>query len=660
MFLSSFHRYVYQTFVALDCILETLKIVKGTNQIVLFTTESESLCFHVAKWLYTRLLKDENSTDKAETMLKSMRFFTNNSPGKAFEINISRKNKLEKKSYSEINQDFRRSIVLFVVDEAHDIFTQHGESDFKSTVKTLAKEKNDDEGSRLLLLSDESQASSFVDWSHMEGIQRRKLVTSCRATKRLTLASMLYQVRQSSDAKCAHNLVDGPMPKSYIFPKEEESETKFNTYADNIIEALRHMTEEQFTDRVDLDLRIAIAVPNKEFKDTILDEGGLKGKLEDKGWVTVDALDAVKSLGKDSQNADCNRKKKKKKIVFDVISSLNGLEFIGVIAVGLDKEMKPNDDPEARKLHQSMLYRAISRSRFTFAVINEDVDNGWLTWLNRSVKVEGNEDTLDFDSAKGRVDPGNTGDQLKTSRTDNMTSDNTGDEGEKSYRYTPSSGNLDSPVDSLNDKIPGAVEKDDRVITQNYFDTSSNNVGLLGKGNPEFLPIKYDPIRNPDAVEPADKALMREYGIIFISARFDGGPREQEARYLKEELVMLGLDARIVEAGAGDDFGDKTHAYLYSMKTMIAFCFDNYGQKTVSKYSTYHELHYAYDEDKRIIPIKRCAEWPPKPPLDHDGGNKGIIQNAIVFKRGLAYLDWSNKKWDPAACAKKVKEELQK
>jgi hypothetical protein len=26
----------------------------------------------------------------------------------------------------------------------------------------------------------------------------------------------------------------------------------------------------------------------------------------------------------------------------------------------------------------------------------------------------------------------------------------------------------------------------------------------------------------------------------------------------------------------------------------------------------------------------------------------------------LAYLDWSNKKWNPAACAKKVKEELQK
>ena len=119
---------------------------------------------------------------------------------------------------------------------------------------------------------------------------------------------MCYQLRQSSDVKCAHNLVDGPMPKSYIFPKEEETKKKFNTYTDTIIEALRHMTEEQFTNRVDLDLRIAIVLPDEKFRDKVLDEGGLKGKLEDKGWVTVDDLDAVKSLGKDSQNADCNRK----------------------------------------------------------------------------------------------------------------------------------------------------------------------------------------------------------------------------------------------------------------------------------------------------------------------------------------------------------------
>ena len=95
------------------------------------------------------------------------------------------------------------------------------------------------------------------------------------------------------------------------------------------------------------------------------------------------------------------------------------------------------------------------------------------------------------------------------------------------------------------------------------------------------------------------------------------------------------------------------------MKTMIAFCFEDYGEKTVSKYSTYWELKDAYDKDKRIIPIRRCVEWPPKPPLDHgDDGYKGIIQNDKVFKRGLAYLDWSTKNWNPAECAKEVKEAL--
>jgi hypothetical protein len=180
-----------------------------------------------------------------------------------------------------------------------------------------------------------------------------------------------------------------------------------------------------------------------------------------------------------------------------------------------------------------------------------------------------------------------------------------------------------------------------------YTDTRSHN-----------LQKKLQDSKNPNAVEP-DKAPMREYEI-FISARFDGGPREQEARVLQDELVKIGVDARMVEAAAGVDFGTETHKYLYSMKAMIAFCFEDYGQNTTSMYSTYWELKYAFDKKKRIIPIKRCAEWPPKPPLDHDGGYKGTIQNDNVFTGGMAYLDWSNKIWSPAECAKKVKEELQK
>jgi hypothetical protein len=78
------------------------------------------------------------------------------------------------------------------------------------------------------------------------------------------------------------------------------------------------------------------------------------------------------------------------------------------------------------------------------------------------------------------------------------------------------------------------------------------------------------------AVPSGDKAPMREYEI-FISARFDGSQREQDVRDLKDELVKIGVDAHMVEAAAGEDCGDKTHDYLYYMKTMIAFCFKDYG-----------------------------------------------------------------------------------
>jgi hypothetical protein len=196
------------------------------------------------------------------------------------------------------------------------------------------------------------------------------------------------------------------------------------------------------------------------------------------------------------------------------------------------------------------------------------------------------------------------------------------------------------------------VNKGLRAIKR-YYDEL--DIGTQQVSNEIKVVSSQKPVPSDDS-----KAPMREYGIIFISARFDGGPREQEARDLKDELVKIGLDARMVKAAAGRSFGDDTNNYLYSMKTMIAFCFDNYGQKTVSRYSTYWELNLANDKEKHIFPIRRCAEWPPKPPLDHDGGNKGIVQNYNVFTGGMAYLDWSTKKWDPAACAKKVKEELQK
>ena len=142
---------------------------------------------------------------------------------------------------------------------------------------------------------------------------------------------------------------------------------------------------------------------------------------------------------------------------------------------------------------------------------------------------------------------------------------------------------------------------------------------------------------------------------IFVSARFRGDNFEAEARSLHQELLKVGMNAYVIPGGGGDNFGEKVMKALHEMKTMVAFCTGDYGAKTLSPYSTYHELQVSNERDKHILPIRRCAEWPPEP-ADSDGGSRGKELNSFVLRKGLACLYWHRREWDAAECAKEVKE----
>ncbi len=138
---------------------------------------------------------------------------------------------------------------------------------------------------------------------------------------------------------------------------------------------------------------------------------------------------------------------------------------------------------------------------------------------------------------------------------------------------------------------------------------------------------------------------------IFISARFLGDSTEKRARELCRELLKLDLKVFMVDAKAGDDFGEKVMAGLNQMKTLLAFCSNNYGANTGNAYSTYREIKFANENKKHILPIKICKEeWPPAP-----NDEKGRMQNKFIFGPGMLYLDWSCKEWDAAECAREVK-----
>jgi GTPase SAR1 family protein len=147
---------------------------------------------------------------------------------------------------------------------------------------------------------------------------------------------------------------------------------------------------------------------------------------------------------------------------------------------------------------------------------------------------------------------------------------------------------------------------------------------------------------------------------VLLSARFNPANKlnEAKARELAQELRNIGVNVYMVDVGVGETFGDKTNFALTHMDAMICFCTFDYGENTISPHSSFGELNHARENRIPYVPIKMCKGWPPKPPPDYDGNNKGLEQNNVAFKNDLLYLDWYDKVWDAKNCAEEVKAAL--
>jgi hypothetical protein len=140
---------------------------------------------------------------------------------------------------------------------------------------------------------------------------------------------------------------------------------------------------------------------------------------------------------------------------------------------------------------------------------------------------------------------------------------------------------------------------------------------------------------------------------LFISAGFLKNISEERARELYEELKKLGLEAFIVDANAGDDFGALTMHCLYLMKVLVIIGCDEYGALTENSFSSYFELKDANRRNIHMIVVQMCTDWPPKPTKDKEG--RGAQQNSFILGNdGLCKLRWHRREWNAAACAKEI------
>ena len=224
-------------------------------------------------------------------------------------------------------------------------------------------------------------------------------------------------------------------------------------------------------------------------------------------------------------------------------------------------------------------------------------------------------------------------------------------------------------------------------------------------------------IPNPAAVKQNARTLRgkgnKRSGIMF-SGRFDGGPKEAFLRatavstspaplpsHVAQSFVVvpaasnsgafkrvaicenwlvvtppqavlesMGYTVLLVSASGGEKFGPQTIDCLARMEMMVAFCFEDYGEKTISPFCSFAEVEYYLHHmmEVMLLPLKLYAlgdfsAWPPTPKhrddvYDGQPQNDGAKQNSFAFTGDMVVKEFDPKeKNSPHACANYIAEQ---
>eukprot|EP00434_Breviolum_minutum_P037023 symbB.v1.2.032814.t1/scaffold3991.1/size46774/2 len=123
--------------------------------------------------------------------------------------------------------------------------------------------------------------------------------------------------------------------------------------------------------------------------------------------------------------------------------------------------------------------------------------------------------------------------------------------------------------------------------------------------------------------------------LAMFSARFNERNKDTENKFraVRKLLVENHYEVLMVEAGAGESFGELTAEYLTRLQSengiMLAVCTSDYGEMTESSFSSYYELKYAKAYNLDVLPLQVEEEWKPKPPCGE--GHRDAKKSALAF-----------------------------
>jgi len=121
---------------------------------------------------------------------------------------------------------------------------------------------------------------------------------------------------------------------------------------------------------------------------------------------------------------------------------------------------------------------------------------------------------------------------------------------------------------------------------------------------------------------------------IMLSGRFNNKETMNYMKEVKCALERRGAPVFMVDAVPGQSFAKQTMMGMAGAGAMVAFCTEDYGEKTGAGYETYVELQNAFENHVPIIPVKLSPVYPPQPPEP-----EGMVQNSWIFSKSLVYID---------------------
>ena len=131
----------------------------------------------------------------------------------------------------------------------------------------------------------------------------------------------------------------------------------------------------------------------------------------------------------------------------------------------------------------------------------------------------------------------------------------------------------------------------------------------------------------------------------MFSGRFDGGSKEKALDAVARAVQARGVSVLRVKAIPGEGYDLETKRCLARMEMMVAFAFEDYGEKTAASTCSFHELRYANLHNVPIVPLKLYAgDWPPAPTKpDGSVDVDAWVQNQFILHPALVYFDPSLK-----------------